>query len=104
MKDKIKKEDIIEYVQRKIKKVDIKLQKIDKQVSDNIVDQMAAFEANKRNRKTKNQKMHLQKITKEKIIKLVKFKIQKISRQTWMKTKKIFQKGKEVVQLDKLNY
>jgi hypothetical protein len=52
-KDKIKKEDIIEYVQRKIKEVDIKLQKIDKQVSDNIVDQMAAFEANKRNRKTK---------------------------------------------------
>ena len=51
--DKIKKEDIIEYVQRKIKEVDIILQKIDKQVSDNIVDQMAAFEANKRNRKTK---------------------------------------------------
>lgn len=55
-KDKIKKEDIIEYVQRKIKEVDIKLQKIDKQVSDNIVDQMAAFEANKRNRKTKKSK------------------------------------------------
>jgi hypothetical protein len=54
--DKIKKEDIIEYVQRKIKEVDIKLQKIDKQVSDNIVDQMAAFEANKRNRKTKKSK------------------------------------------------
>ena len=51
--EKIKKEDIIEYVQRKIKEVDIKLQKIDKQVSDNIVDQMAAFEANKRSRKTK---------------------------------------------------
>ena len=55
-KDKIKKEDIIEYVQRKIKEVDIKLQKIDKQVSDNIVDQMAAFEANKRNKKTKKSK------------------------------------------------
>jgi len=55
-KDKIKKEDIIEYVQRKMKEVDIKLQKIDKQVSDNIVDQMAAFEANKRNRKTKKSK------------------------------------------------
>ena len=55
-KDKMKKEDIIEYVQRKIKEVDIKLQKIDKQVSDNIVDQMAAFEANKRNRKTKKSK------------------------------------------------
>lgn len=55
-KDKIKKEDIIEYVQRKIKEVDIKLQKIDKQVSDNIVDQMASFEANKRNRKTKKSK------------------------------------------------
>ena len=54
--DKIKKEDIIEYVQRKIKEVDIKLQKIDKQVSDNIVDQIAAFEANKRNRKTKKSK------------------------------------------------
>ena len=54
--EKIKKEDIIEYVQRKIKEVDIKLQKIDKQVSDNIVDQMAAFEANKRNRKTKKSK------------------------------------------------
>jgi len=55
-KDKIKKEDIIEYVQRKIKEVDIKLQKIDKQVSDNIVDQMAAFEASKRSRKTKKSK------------------------------------------------
>ena len=51
--DKMKKEDIIDYVQKKIKEVDIKLQKINKQVSDNIVDQMAAFEANKRSRKTK---------------------------------------------------
>ena len=49
--NKVKKEDIIEYVKRKIKEVDIKLKRIDKQVSDNIVDQMAVFESNKRNKK-----------------------------------------------------
>ena len=55
--NKVKKEDIIEYVKKKIKEVDIKLKRIDKQVSDNIVDQMAVFESNKRNkiiRKRKN--------------------------------------------------
>lgn len=50
-KNKIKKDEIIEYVKRKIKEVDIKLKRIDKQVSDNIVDQMAAFDTNKRNKK-----------------------------------------------------
>ena len=52
-KSKIKKEDIIEYVTRKIKEVDIKLKSIDKQVSNNIVEQMSAFESNKRNKKEK---------------------------------------------------
>ena len=56
MKNKIKKTDIIEYVTKKIKEVDIKLNNIDKQVSNNIVEQMSAFESNKRNKKTKKSK------------------------------------------------
>ena len=55
-KSKIKKDDIIEYVRRKIKEVDIKLKSIDKQVSNNIVEQMSAFEANKREKKNKKKK------------------------------------------------
>ena len=55
-KNKIKKDEIIEYVKRKIKEVDIKLKRIDKQVSDNIVDQMAAFDTNKRNKKIRKKK------------------------------------------------
>ena len=54
--NKVKKEDIIEYVKRKIKEVDIKLKRIDKKVSDNIVDQMAVFESNKRNKKIRKRK------------------------------------------------
>jgi hypothetical protein len=54
--NKVKKEDIIEYVKKKIKEVDIKLKRIDKQVSDNIVDQMAVFESNKRNKKIRKRK------------------------------------------------
>ena len=50
-KNKIKKADIIEYVNRKIKEVDIKLESIDKQVINNIAEQMSAFESNKRNKK-----------------------------------------------------
>ena len=53
-KSKIKKDDIIEYVRRKIKEVDIKLKSIDKQVSNNIVEQMSAFEANKRDKEEKD--------------------------------------------------
>ena len=52
-KNKINKNDIKEYVIRKIKEVDIKLKNIDKQVSNNIVEQMSAFESNKRNKKKK---------------------------------------------------
>jgi hypothetical protein len=52
-KSKINKNDIREYVIRKIKEVDIKLKSIDKQVSNNIVEQMSAFESNKRNKKKK---------------------------------------------------
>jgi hypothetical protein len=52
-KDKINREDIMEYVTRKIKEVDIKLVSIDKQVSNNIVEQMSSFESNKRNKKVK---------------------------------------------------
>ena len=55
-KSKIKKDDIIEYVKRKIKEVDIKLKSIDKQVSNNIVEQMSAFESNKRNKKIRKRK------------------------------------------------
>jgi len=55
-KNKFKKEEIIEYVRKKIKEVDIKLKRIDKQVSDNIVDQMAIFESNKRNKKIRKKK------------------------------------------------
>lgn len=55
-KNKIKKEDILEYVTRKIKEVDIKLKSIDKQVSNNIVEQMSQFESNKRNKKVKKSK------------------------------------------------
>ena len=56
-KSKIKKQDIIEYVTRKIKEVDIKLKSIDKEVSNNIVEQMSAFESNKRNKKVKKSKI-----------------------------------------------
>jgi hypothetical protein len=52
-KDKINREDIMEYVTRKIKEVDIRLVSIDKQVSNNIVEQMSSFESNKRNKKVK---------------------------------------------------
>ena len=52
-KSKINKNDIREYVIRKIKEVDIKLKNIDKQVSNNIVEQMSQFESNKRNKKKK---------------------------------------------------
>jgi len=52
-KNKINKADILEYVTRKIKEVDLKLKSIDKQVSNNIVEQMSAFESNKRNKKVK---------------------------------------------------
>ena len=55
-KNKFKKEEIIEFVRKKIKEVDIKLKRIDKQVSDNIVDQMAVFESNKRNKKIRKKK------------------------------------------------
>ena len=55
-KSKIKRDDIIEYVRRKIKEVDIKLKSIDKQVSNNIVEQMSAFEANKREKKIRKRK------------------------------------------------
>ena len=55
-KSKIKKDDIIEYVRRKTKEVDIKLKSIDKQVSNNIVEQMSAFEANKREKKIRKRK------------------------------------------------
>ena len=55
-KSKIKKEDILEYVTRKIKEVDIKLKSIDRQVSNNIVEQMSQFESNKRNKKVKKSK------------------------------------------------
>jgi hypothetical protein len=56
-KSKIKKQDIIDYVTRKIKEVDIKLKSIDKEVSNNIVEQMSAFESNKRNKKVKKSKI-----------------------------------------------
>ena len=52
-KNKIKKEDILEYVTRKIKECDIRLNTIDKQVSNNIVEQMSSFESIKRNKKIK---------------------------------------------------
>ena len=55
-KSKIKKEDILEYVTRKIKEVDIKLNTIDKQVSNNIVEQMSSFESIKRSKKIKKSK------------------------------------------------
>ena len=61
-KNKIKKEDIIEYINRKIKEVDIKLVSIDKQVSNNIVEQMSAFESNKRNKKVKKSQNTLESI------------------------------------------
>ena len=55
-KIKIKKEDIIEYVTRKIKEVDIRLNTIDKQVSNNIVEQISSFESIKRSKKIKKSK------------------------------------------------
>ena len=55
-KNIFKKEEIVEMVRKKIKEVDIKLKRIDKQVSDNIVDQMAVFESNKRNKKIRKKK------------------------------------------------
>ena len=66
MKYKIKKSDIKEYISRKIKEVDIKLGNIDKQVSNNIVDQMSAFESNKRNKKVKKSNKSIEKEEKEK--------------------------------------
>ena len=54
--NKISKQDIVEYVKRKIKEVDIKLVSIDKKVSNNIVEQMSQFESNKRNKKVKKSK------------------------------------------------
>ena len=66
-KNKIKKDEIIEYVKRKIKEVDIKLKRIDKQVSDNIVDQMAAFDTNKRNKKIRKKKNSDTKEEKDKV-------------------------------------
>ena len=66
--NKVKKEDIIEYVKKKIKEVDIKLKRIDKQVSDNIVDQMAVFESNKRNKKIRKRNNSDTKEEKEKEI------------------------------------
>ena len=55
-KSKMKKDEIIEFVKRKIKEVDIRLKSIDKQVSDNIVDQMSLFESSKRNKKIRKRK------------------------------------------------
>ena len=55
-KNKINKQDILEYVTRKIKEVDIKLVSIDKEVSNNIVEQMSQFESNKRNKKVQKSK------------------------------------------------
>ena len=55
-KSKVKKDDIIEYVKRKIKEVDIRLKSIDKQVSNNIVDQMSLFESSKRGKKIRKRK------------------------------------------------
>ena len=55
-KNKINKQDILEYVTKKIKEVDIKLVSIDKQVSNNIVEQMSQFESNKRNKKVEKSK------------------------------------------------
>ena len=52
----MKKDDIIEYVKRKIKEVDIRLKSIDKQVSNNIVDQMSLFESSKRGKKIRKRK------------------------------------------------
>ena len=46
----------VEIKDKPIKEVDIKLKRIDKQVSDNIVDQMAVFESNKRNKKIRKKK------------------------------------------------
>ena len=65
-KNKVKKEDIIEYVKRKIKEVDIRLKSIDKQVSNNIVEQMSFFESNKRNKKIRKPKHSDIKVEKEK--------------------------------------
>ena len=65
-KSKIKKQDIIDYVTRKIKEVDIKLKSIDKEVSNNIVEQMSAFESNKRNKKVKKSKIPKEKEKEEK--------------------------------------
>ena len=55
-KSKVKKDDIIEYVKRKIKEVDIRLKSIDKQVSNNIVDQMSLFESSKRGKTIRKRK------------------------------------------------
>ena len=64
-KKKVNKEEIIEYVRRKIKEVDIRLKSIDKQVSNNIVDQMSIFESNKRNKKIRKKKNSIIKEEKE---------------------------------------
>ena len=55
-KNKINKQDILEYVKKKIKEVDLKLVSIDKKVSNNIVEQMSQFESNKRNKKVRKSK------------------------------------------------
>ena len=57
----MKKEELLEYVKRKIKEVDLKLVSIDKQVSNNIVDQMAVFESKKRNKKVRKPKNIIEK-------------------------------------------
>ena len=64
-KKKVNKEEIIEYVRRKIKEVDIRLKSIDKQVSNNIVDQMSIFESNKRNKKIRKKNNSIIKEEKE---------------------------------------
>ena len=50
----------------KIKEVDIRLKSIDKQVSNNIVEQMSFFESNKRNKKIRKPKHSDIKVEKEK--------------------------------------
>jgi len=52
-KIEIKKQDLIDYIAKKIKQVDIKMKKIDKKISDIIVEQMENFESEKRTKKVK---------------------------------------------------
>ena len=44
----VQKEDIMEYISRKLKEADIRIKSIEGQVSNSVVDQMANFESNKR--------------------------------------------------------